>query len=60
MEGPDGKKLLSMQELEELRAEYVKSKLDENVISHVGECQRPFFKKPDSEDMFNIKGNPGE
>jgi hypothetical protein len=55
MTGPDGKELLSAEELEKLRVKYVESKLDPSVIAHVSECQLTFFLYPEVINMFNIK-----
>lgn len=53
--GPDGKKLLSVTELEELREKYVESKLDPKVLEHVSEVQHVFFLYPHKVQMFNLK-----
>lgn len=55
MNGPDGKKLLSAAELEELRVKYVDSKLDPEVLKDVSECQHVFFLYPHKIEMFDIK-----
>ena len=55
MEGPDGKKMLNIQELEELRSKYVESKLDENVLKDVSECQLSFFLYPHLLTKHNIE-----
>ena len=56
--GPDGKKLLSAQELEELREKYVKANLDPKVLEHVSEAQHVFFLYPHKIQMFDIKPDP--
>lgn len=58
--GPDGKKLLSASELEELREKYVKSNLDPKVLEHVPEVQRAFFMYPHKIQMFDIKPDKNE
>jgi GAF domain-containing protein len=55
MKGPDGKELLSMEELEKLMAKYKESGLDMSVILHVSECQQAFFLHPEAQQIFNIK-----
>ena len=55
MEGPDGKNMLNIQELEELHAKYVESKLDETVLKDVSECQRSFFLYPELLTKHNIE-----
>lgn len=58
--GPDGKKMLSVTELEELREKYVESKLDPKVIEHVSEVQRVFFLYPHKIQMFDLKPEGNE
>jgi hypothetical protein len=55
MNGPDGKKLLSVTELEELRKKYVESNLDPSVVAHVSEAQHVFFLYPHRMDLLDIK-----
>jgi len=55
MEGPDGKELLNVTELEELMEKYIESKLDPAVLEHVSEAQMTFFMYPHDMQMFNIK-----
>jgi len=55
MKGPDGKELLSAEELEKLMVKYKESGLDTSVITHVSECQKTFFLYPEAMDMFKIK-----
>lgn len=58
MTGPDGKRLLSVSEIQNIAYEYAKQGKKESLLEDVSESQLGFFTDEMMEKLFNIKQDP--